>query len=296
MERVHRETAPAKVNLTLDVRGTLPGGWHEVETVLTTISLHDTVELEWHPEDRPKTGEEIRCTCDRPDLPVGPDNLAVRAARCLRERAGIPGTIRLHLTKRIPVGAGLGGGSADAAAVLRLIDRVARLGLTTTQLEEIGAALGTDVPFCVRGGTAFAGHRGEIVEPLPSLPPLEILLVPGDVSVSTRAVYQAWRRSGTGGSHSRALRAVLESGHSPAPWELVSMFHNDLEEAAIRCVPAIGETMARIGRLGGIARMTGSGAAVMGFFPDAPARRQAREQLEQRGIRVRTVSTIHKNP
>ena len=164
-----RLTAPAKINWTLEVIGRRPDGFHEVKTMLQTIDLCDSLELEPAPElTLAATGE---------GLPPPQDNLTLRAAHLLQERTRHSGGVRMRLTKSIPVAAGLGGGSSDAAAALRGLDRLWGLALPHERLVELAAEMGSDVPFFLHGGTALAEGRGERITPLPDAPRTAILVV-----------------------------------------------------------------------------------------------------------------------
>ena len=170
-----RLTAPAKINWTLEVIGRRPDGFHEVKTMLQTIDLCDSLELEPAPElTLAATGE---------GLPPPQDNLTLRAAHLLQERTRHSGGVRMRLTKSIPVAAGLGGGSSDAAAALRGLDRLWGLALPHERLVELAAEVGSDVPFFLYGGTALAEGHGERITPLPDAPRTAILVVVPPLSI-----------------------------------------------------------------------------------------------------------------
>jgi 4-diphosphocytidyl-2-C-methyl-D-erythritol kinase len=169
--------ARAKINLALDVLFRRPDGYHEVAMVMQSVALADRVTLE--------ADSAISVAATAAELECGPSNLAYRAAALLRERCGVDCGVRITLEKNIPLAAGLAGGSADAAAVLRGLNRLWGLGLKLAELENIGAALGSDVPFCLRGGTALATGRGEALAPLPPLPSVWVVLAKPPVAVST---------------------------------------------------------------------------------------------------------------
>ena len=147
----------AKINLSLDVLGTLPNGYHEVKMVMLTGSLYDSVELT-------KTEKGISLECSLRFLPTGPENLAYRAAEAFFKETGIDGGVKIYLKKHIPVGAGLAGGSSNAAAVLTGLNRLYDAHLSTRRLCEIGTALGADVPYCIIGGTRLAEGIGAVVK------------------------------------------------------------------------------------------------------------------------------------
>jgi len=178
-----RLMAPAKINWTLEVLGQRPDGFHNVKTVLQTIDLFDSLELE--------TAAELTLEATGEGLPPPQENLTMRAARLLQERTGYSGGARMRLTKIIPVAAGLGGGSSDAAAALRGRDRLWGLTLPHERLAELAAEVGSDVPFFLRGGTALAEARGERITPLPDAPRTAILVVvpPLAIPEKTRRMY-----------------------------------------------------------------------------------------------------------
>ncbi len=181
--------APAKVNLSLRILGKRPDGFHEIETLMTPISLADDLEITIAP------GNDIVVTSDDPSLPTGLDNLAARAADVFFHHTKLHRQTRIHLTKRIPHGAGLGGGSSDAAAVLRGLDGLCETDLPTKTLEQLAATIGSDVPFFVRGQAAWARGRGEQIEPAPPVPDLSLLLVKPSFGVDTPWAYQSWANS-----------------------------------------------------------------------------------------------------
>jgi len=259
--------APAKINLHLRVLGRRADGYHELDSVFHTIGLSDAVRLE-------VASEGVALTCSDKAL-EGPDNLAVRAARALLEHLSATGHpaakrgVRIHLTKHIPPGAGLGGGSSDAAAVLRGLNTLWDLGFSPETLAEIGAKVGSDVPFFVYGGAARVRGRGERVTPVAPMERTWCLLLHPGVAVSTGAVYaahdQAQRASGlTARAGAPIMGPAPEGAEAGADAPLArSAPVNDLEAAACRVAPEIGRALAALRQAGGHeARMTGSGSTV----------------------------------
>ncbi len=250
------QQAPAKLNLTLDVTGLAPNGYHTLDMVMHTISLSDTVTVE--------PAESIGLVC--PDwLPNGPKNLAWRAAELLRERAGVKQGARITLEKHIPAQAGMGGGSADAAAVLKGLNELWGLGLPVEELCGIGLGLGSDVPFAIAGGTARVRGVGEVIEPIQGVKPLWFLLAKPDGGVNTAEAYRLYDRVGAGRrpDNDRFLEALK---HADA--EAMARFGgNGLQRAAVELLPAIGCLLDRVSATGtAYAAMTGSGAAVFGVY------------------------------
>ena len=181
--------ANAKINLTLDILGKRPDGYHEVAMVMQTVGLHDTVTLE-------KRAQGITLNINVPWLKADEKNLAWRAAALVQEEYGLTGGVHIELTKRIPIAAGLAGGSADAAAVLKGMSELYGLNLSAKKLCELGARLGSDIPFCLLGGTMLATGRGEVLKRLPDMPETWVVLVKPRISVSTAWAYQNYDELG----------------------------------------------------------------------------------------------------
>ena len=181
--------ANAKINLTLDILGKRPDGYHEVAMVMQTVGLHDTLTLE-------KREQGISLNINVPWLKADEKNLAWRAAALVQEEFGLTGGVHIELTKRIPVAAGLAGGSADAAAVLKGMSELYGLNLSDNKLCELGAKLGSDIPFCLLGGTMLATGRGEVLKRLPDMPETWVVLVEPRISVSTALAYQNYDEQG----------------------------------------------------------------------------------------------------
>ncbi len=181
--------ANAKINLTLDILGKRPDGYHEVAMVMQTVGLHDTLTLE-------KREQGISLNINVPWLKADEKNLAWRAAALVQEEFGLTGGVHIELTKRIPVAAGLAGGSADAAAVLKGMSELYGLNLSDNKLCELGAKLGSDIPFCLLGGTMLATGRGEVLKRLPDMPETWVVLVKPRISVSTAWAYQNYDEQG----------------------------------------------------------------------------------------------------
>ena len=179
----------AKINLTLDILGKRPDGYHEVSMIMQSIALHDTLSLE-------KMREGIGLTINVPWMKADESNLVWKAAALVKERCGLKGGVNIRLTKRIPVAAGLAGGSADAAAVLRGMDRLYGLRLSDEELCALGAELGSDIPFCLMGGTMLSTGRGEVLRRLKGMPTAWVVLAKPRVSVSTAWAYQNYDEQG----------------------------------------------------------------------------------------------------
>ena len=184
------EIAYAKINLGLEILGKRADGYHEVSMVMQSVGLCDTVTAELA-----KKGSGIEVTTNVVGLSCSADNLAYKAAVLLADKFKITPNVRIHLDKKIFMAAGLAGGSSDGAATLRALNKLWQLDLTAAQLEEIAAELGSDVPFCISGGTAWAKGRGEIIEPLPDMPRTYVVLAkPKNIEVSTAWVYKNYNK------------------------------------------------------------------------------------------------------
>lgn len=248
------ESAYGKINLYLDVLGKRPDGYHNIQSVMHTVSLCDTVTVRWHPTDR-------TMTCTDPTLTCGNDNLCLKAANAFWAALDRRDGCRIHLDKKLPREAGLGGGSADAAAVLRALNRLTFFPFTTEALCGIGAKIGADVPFCVTGGASLAEGIGDCLSDVPSLPPCYLVISGGIGSMSTP---EAYRRidllppSRIG--NYPAFACALASGNLA---EIGRTLYNRFEDA-VPSASVVKTILCNNGAAGAL--MTGSGTAVFGLF------------------------------
>ncbi|WP_123042681.1 4-(cytidine 5'-diphospho)-2-C-methyl-D-erythritol kinase [Cohnella candidum] len=252
------EKAPAKINLLLDVLRKREDGFHEVEMVMTMVDLADRLEMEELPGDR------IVLSSQAGFIPLDEKNLAFQAARLIKERYGVSRGVYIHLDKRIPVAAGLAGGSSDAAAALRGLNRLWGLGLSQQELESLGAELGSDVPFCIRGGTAVARGRGEVLESIPAPPQCWVILAKPPINVSTADVYGKLRASEL--KNHPSLSDMLSAIRSESFTEMCDSLGNVLETVTLDRYPEvrqIKDCMAKLGADGVL--MSGSGPTVFGL-------------------------------
>ncbi len=260
------ETARAKVNLGLAVTGRRPDGYHELHTIFATLDLADRVALA-------KRGRGISLSVSGPyPLPEGRENLAFRAAEAYLAAAGGPGGVEIRLEKAVPPGAGLGGGSADAAAVLR---GLARLYPAPVDLAALARKLGADVPFLLMGGLAEARGVGEELRPLTPLRAHLVLIKP-PIQAPTARVYAALTPQDFGPAlEVAAILAALKAG-LPPPWR------NDLEKAAFRLFPELAELKRRLTERGHAALMSGSGSAFLIPVKGRDEAKMLAEELERR--------------
>jgi 4-diphosphocytidyl-2-C-methyl-D-erythritol kinase len=249
----------AKINWSLRITGKRADGFHDLETVFQTISLHD--ELTFTPSD------SLSLTCDDATIPVDDTNLVLRAARLV----GAP-PVAIELRKRIPAGGGLGGGSSNAATTLRA------LGGDREDLAELALSLGSDVPFFLYGGTAFATGRGEVITPLPPMSGIALLLVLPEERVLTKDAFARVTRY----SEPLGLEAYTRGFET---------FRNDFEEPVFAMLPRLRELKERLLGAGATwASMTGSGSTIVGAFASEAARDAARAAFED--VRVEPAETL----
>ncbi len=259
LPRRARVSALAKINLSLKVLNRRSDGFHELRTVFQTVSLADTLDVEFTPA--PATSIALR---SEPDIP---GNLVERAATLAFDLMRTTGRVEFRLKKRIPMGAGLGGGSSDAAAVLLALPVLAGRPLALPALLNAAACLGSDVPFFLLGGTAVASGRGTELYPLPDRRPAAALLVAPDIHVSTSEAYQALGRT-AGELTSAAWQNIISSFQSYV-WDEESAFpgENDFESVVFLKHPRLQSLRQQLERLGaGAAMLSGSGAALFGLF------------------------------
>ena len=260
--------APAKINLSLHVQGKRDDGYHELAMLMVPLAYGDLVHL------RLKDTPGVTLSCPGVDLNPGEENIAVRAAHAVLKQAERSVGVDITIDKRIPVAAGLGGGSSDAAAVLNGLDALLKLGLSVEQKRQIALQLGADVPFFVRSKTAWATGVGERLEEVSSLPPAWYLLVNPGFPVST-----AWVFGNLGLTTPRTTTKMPR--FSGLVDEITSLMHNDLEAVTASRYPEIDGLKQRLLELGARgALMSGSGPTVFGVFDREASARQAASVLE----------------
>lgn len=256
------EPAYAKVNLTLDVLGKRPDGYHDLKSVMQTISMRDDIELQIG------TGKPWSLSCDKEGIPCDERNLAWKAAKVYCEAMGKdPDGIHIHITKRIPSEAGLGGGSADAAAVLRALNRHYGDPLSILALAELGAQVGSDVPFCVVGGTVMCEGRGERLRKLPDMPDCVFVVVKPEFSSSTPELYRKIdERSIAKRPDNQAMESALLAGDlSKVAQNLCNVFDPVVTEDHLE-LNYLKSLFYNYGAIG--YQMTGSGSAVFGIVSE----------------------------
>lgn len=279
-----RERGYAKINLHLDITGRLEGGYHSVETVMQSISLYDEISVT-------PAKEGFCCCCNQPGVPTDEKNLAVCAAMLFAERVKYEGGARIEIEKHIPMAAGMAGGSADAAATLRAMNRMLGEPLSMKELCELGASLGADVPFCITGGTAYADGKGDLLHPIDPMPDCMILAACEGEGVSTPWAYGLLDRLHGGfeagcdyqPKGTDALREALREKNIEA---VASAMYNIFEEPVLEQRPVAADVKRVITECGALcAMMSGSGPSVFGVFTDEAEARVAEECLKGRGYR-----------
>ena len=259
----------AKINLTLDILGLRDDGYHEIATVMQSLALADTLTLT-------RQEEEITLRVDLPGLEADERNLAHRAAALIMKECGVRGAVRIDITTRIPVAAGLAGGSADAAATLHGMNDLYALGLTDDELCALGAQLGSDIPFSLMGGTVLATGRGERLRRLADFPATTVVLAKPPLSVSTPWAYRSYDAHPSA-SHpdNAAFMDALEHGDRDRCVQLIA---NVLEPVTEAAHPVIADYRARMRAHGALcAMMSGSGPTVFGLFAEEQAAADAAE-------------------
>jgi 4-diphosphocytidyl-2-C-methyl-D-erythritol kinase len=259
--------AYAKINLSLALTGIREDGYHTIHTVMQTVSLHDVLTVE--------RAETIAFCCNVPSL-SGENNLCVKAARKFFATTGIAGGATIELQKNIPTGAGLGGGSADAAAVLTALNELYGTPLSMEELLALGTTLGADVPFCIHGGKCLCTGIGEVLTPLESGEPVYLVIAKGKDGLSTPEMY-------------RRMDAVRETWSSPDR----QGYYNDFQAVAESVLPDVAHLRHRLADLGAeYAMMTGSGSAVFGIYANEAAAQSSAEILQEEGFFASSCVTL----
>ncbi len=268
------QRAYAKINIGLDVLRRRADGYHEVKMIMQTVDIYDELVL----ERRKEPGIELRM--DNSELPSGGDNLICRAADLLFREKKITEGVNISLTKRIPIAAGMAGGSADAAAALRGVNELFDLGYSLKELQALGVGLGADIPYCLAGGTMLSEGIGEILTPLPAPPAAHLVIAKPDINVSTAFVYGnlhadrlAWHPDIDG------MIAALQKGDLDG---ITGRLGNVLETVTVKAHPVIEQIRELLRKQGAEnALMSGSGPTVFGIFKEKETAARAAEAVER---------------
>ena len=267
------EKAFAKINLTLSVGEKRKDGYHDIGGVMHGISLHDKITLE-------KSGE-ISLSVTKGSAPSGQENLMWKAAELFFAETGISGGVRMELEKHIPAQAGLGGGSSDAAAVLRGLNRLMKTGLSAEELSDMGKRIGADVPFCITGGCCRCRGIGEKLTKVPGWNGLPLVIVRPPVAVETGKAYAVLDRAEkqTGNKTDACIRALEEKDRK----KLAESLSNDFEKALFAEEPVLEETSRRLALFSRPLLMTGSGSAFFVIAESRTDRKRLAEEIKKEG-------------
>ena len=280
--------AHAKLNLAFEVLGKRADGYHEVKTVMQTVALSDLLTIEHHPS--------LRVECDSPEL-SGESNLVWKAAEALASRQGIQPRANIRVQKRIPIAMGLGGGSSDAAATLLSLNELWELSLSAEELAEVAAGIGSDVSFFLWGGTALAEGRGEIVSPLPPLPPFNLTLVFPDLEIKdkTRRMYSSLTPANySDGGTTRLLVQLLMSGQFVAE-SIRGCIYNVFQDIAEWEFPILAQMRRAVLERGGPELyLCGAGPAMFAVPSSEMQHRTVAEALQPMGAGVYLVTTVRR--
>lgn len=271
------QRAYAKINLGLDVLRRRPDGYHEVKMIMQTVDLYDELLL----EKREKPGITLLCDCG--GLPLDGSNLICRAADLLFQEKKITEGVKITLTKRIPIAAGMAGGSADAAAAMRGLNALFGMGYAIPQLQTLGVRLGADIPYCIVGGTMLSEGIGEVLSPLPAPPEAFLVIAKPEINVSTAFVY--------GNLHLDSVQShpdidgMMESLRKGELEGITDRLGNVLETVTIQEYPVIEEIKELMRSQGAEnALMSGSGPTVFGIFREREAAGEAAQEVEKKRL------------
>lgn len=280
-----KERAYAKINLCLNVRGRRDDGYHELEMIMVPIDFYDTLEM--------LPSDETRLSNNRTYIPVNEKNTVIKAIQVLRERYGFTEHFDCRLQKHIPTRAGLAGGSADAAAAIRMINRMLNLGMSTQDMIDCARQVGADVPFCILSRPALVKGIGEVIVPFECRPDFHILLVKPRRGVSTKEAFEICDSTDPAHPDCRRMCEALISGSYD---DIIASLGNSLEDAALQLVPEIRQVKQALSTLGfdGVL-MSGSGSTVFGITRDEKLLDRAMELLRQQKLFVRKTRILTGN-
>lgn len=277
--------AAAKINLAIDVLRKRPDGYHDVSMIMQSVALYDTITV------RALKGE-IRVTSNTDKIPADKGNIAYKAAEYLKMKYNVKEGVLINIEKTIPVAAGLAGGSTDAALTLKLLNRAWNLKLSKSEILDAGKKLGSDVPFCIQGGTALAEGLGDKLTTLPGIPECLILLAKPPVSISTKEVYEGLALEGiTKRPDIKEMSKCIEKGDLEG---IAGNMCNVLETVTIKNCPQIVELKEKLMEYGALgSMMSGSGPTVFGIFKDSASAYNAYDHIKDMVSEIFVVKTIN---
>lgn len=282
------QKAYAKINIGLDVLRRREDSYHEVKMIMQTVNIHDDLTFE-------RTAQPgIRIQTDHEELPVDQNNLIYKAADLLMREKGIAEGVKVTLTKRIPIAAGMAGGSSDAAAAMRGLNQLFDLGYTTEELQRLGVKLGADIPYCIVGGTMLSEGIGEILTPLPTPPACCLVVAKPDINVSTKFVYENLHADSlTSHPDIDGMIDAIKEGNLQG---ITDRLGNVLETVTVKEYPVIEEIKELMRQEGAEnALMSGSGPTVFGIWLDQDKAAQAAQKIERRGMAKQVFVTAFQN-
>lgn len=269
----YKTKAYAKINLGLDVIGRLENGYHEVKMVMQTVGIYDELSFE-------KAESGIVVTTDSGELPTDENNLIYKAAKLMFETYGIREGVRIHLQKNIPIAAGMAGGSTDAAATMKGINKLFELNRPMRELRDLGVKIGADVPYCIMGGTALAEGIGEKLTALPEAPGCFLLIAKPDINVSTKYVYEHLDAEGV--AEHPDIDGMVKAIEDGSLQGVLDRMGNVLETVTVKAHPVIDTIKNRMKELGAAqAMMSGSGPTVFGIFLEETKAKEAYELIKE---------------
>lgn len=261
----------AKINLFLDIRARRADGYHEIASIMQAVDLRDELIIR-------KSPAGITLNCNEKALPTDDNNIVIKAANLLKSEYEIPHGFEIELTKRIPVGAGLAGGSSDCAATLLGISALMNLQIPSARLAEIGKSLGADVPFCLTGGTALTEGIGEKITPLPPLKEGFFVIAAPEIFVSTREIFGKVEKIAPDAAKLEKITAAIKKKDLP---EIAASFYNVFTEITGAIHPEIPALTAQLKALGALgAQMSGTGSAVFAYFESKTAAENAASSIK----------------
>lgn len=279
------QRAYAKINIGLDVLRRRNDGYHEVRMIMQTVDIYDDLLFE-------KTKQPgIVLRTDHEELPIDGDNLVCKAAALLFREKGINEGVKITLTKRIPIAAGMAGGSSDAAAAMRGLNELFQMGYSTKELQELGVKLGADIPYCIVGGTMLSEGIGEILTPLPAPPDCFLVVAKPDINVSTGFVYGNLRADML--TEHPDIDGMIEALNMGSLKGITDRLGNVLETVTTKEYPIIEELKALLCNRGAQnALMSGSGPTVFGIFTDRSLAEAAAKEVRERGFAKQVYVTV----
>ncbi|MFC1769067.1 4-(cytidine 5'-diphospho)-2-C-methyl-D-erythritol kinase [Nanoarchaeota archaeon] len=268
----------AKVNLTLNIGNKLENGYHTLNSIMHLIDFYDDITIERIPSDKIEVDVNM-------DIPLK-QNLCYKAAKLMRSKFNLNEGVKITLNKKIPIGAGLGGGSSNAASVMVGMNKLFKLNLDKNQLIDVAKEIGSDVPFFIIGGGAHVSGTGELVNPINDLPELNIVLVYPEFEISTALAYDLWDKKGS-------CSIPIDVGNLNSVQRIASNISNDMQEVIFSSYEGLQDIKEKLIQYGALnASLSGSGPSIFGIFPDEQSANSAAEKMKEENVTVVVTKTI----